>query len=59
MDKEYLGDGVYVRVNEIDGLTLELTTEDGIRVTNEISLETRVWKELIAYIKVFQEEPIP
>jgi len=58
MKKEYIGDGVYVRINEIDGLSLELTTEDGIRVTNEISLEPHVWAELKAYVEAWQKEPV-
>ena len=59
MKKEYIGDGAYVRVNEIDGLTLELTTEDDIRVTNEISLEPRVWAELKAYAEALEAEKEP
>ena len=47
MEKEYLGDGVYV-VNE-HGM-LVLTTEDGIRTTNTICLEQQVYQALVAYV---------
>lgn len=45
--KEYLGDAVYVTY---DGFHLILTTEDGIRATNEIYLEPSVLKNLQEYI---------
>ena len=37
--KTYIGDGVYV---EDDGLTITLTTEDGLRTTNTIILDRDV-----------------
>lgn len=45
-DKQYLGDAVYV---ESDGFGFELTTEDGLRVTNRIYLEADVWVKLLRY----------
>jgi hypothetical protein len=42
--KAYLGDGVYVARSEMG---LELTTEDGISVTNRIVLEPEVVEALI------------
>jgi hypothetical protein len=46
--KVYLGDAVYARH---DGYSLILTTEDGIRATNEIYLEPQVVHELLAYLQ--------
>jgi hypothetical protein len=46
--KAYIGDGVYV---DIDPLGIILTTEDGIRVTNEIVLEPEVWGALRLWVK--------
>jgi hypothetical protein len=46
--KAYLGDGVYVARSE---LGLELTTEDGISVTNRIVLEPEVVEAFLRYIE--------
>lgn len=46
--KQYLGDGVYV---DFDGYMLILTTEDGIRVLNEIFLEPEVYNNLVKYVE--------
>lgn len=46
--KEYLGDAVYA---DFDGYHIVLTTEDGIRTTNEIFLEPHVFEALIRYHK--------
>ena len=48
----YLGDGVYA---VHDGFALTLTTENGIRVTNEIVLEPEVVVALLAWIQVIRE----
>ena len=53
MEKEYLGDGVYV---EIECGMLKLTTEDGIRATNTVYLEPEVMDKLVAYYKQAKEE---
>lgn len=45
--KEYLGDGVYV---QNDGFGLILTTENGVRATNEIYLEPSVYQKLVNYM---------
>lgn len=45
-DKQYLGDGVFA---EFDGEYLMLTTEDGIRTTNRVSLEPEVLKNALRY----------
>ena len=45
--KSYLGDGAYV---DTDGYQLILTAEDGIRVTNRVCLEPRVWDALLEYV---------
>jgi hypothetical protein len=46
MNKEYIGDGVYI---EFDGYQLVLTAEDGIRATNTIYLEPAVMIGLLGY----------
>ena len=48
MPKEYLGDGVYVDIE--DGM-IKLTTENGIEVTNTIYLEPNVYSALQEYVK--------
>lgn len=47
--KSYIGDAVYARIDEYG--TLVLTTENGIRVTNEIFLEPEVWNELLRFME--------
>lgn len=47
-EKEYLGDGVYVAIER--GM-LKLTTEDGIKVINEIFLEVPVYQALVRYFE--------
>lgn len=44
MNKLYLGDAVYVELDELDRLVV--TTEDGVTVTNRIVLEPEVAREL-------------
>ena len=50
MNKAYIGDGVYV---ELDDHTYDviLTTENGISVTNRIVLEPEVLNSLNEYLK--------
>ncbi len=45
-NKTYLGDGVYV---DFDGYSLQLTTENGISVSNTIIIEPDVWTALLTY----------
>jgi hypothetical protein len=45
--KEYLGDGVYAA---FDGNGVILTTENGIRATNTIYLESATWDELKKFV---------
>jgi len=47
-NKEYIGDGVYAST---DGYTIQLTTEDGLRVQDTIVLEPWVFSTLIDYAK--------
>lgn len=54
--KTYLGDQVYVQEAE-DG-TVVLTTENGIRATNTIYLETTVLAELLRWVRERSEEPV-
>lgn len=49
MNKQYIGDGVYVEYNADYSVTL--TTEDGIKVTNEIVLEAEVLDNLNRYLQ--------
>ncbi len=46
--KEYLGDAVYANVTRFG--ELELTTENGLRVTNVIVLEDQVLRALEDYL---------
>lgn len=45
MEKQYLGDGVYLEPNHFGGV--DLTTENGVDVTNLIVLEPEVAKKLV------------
>jgi len=47
MKPEYLGDGVYVRLDGNDMLLL--TTDNGSGASNTIYLEYGVWKALLKY----------
>lgn len=51
--KSYLGDGCYV---EWDGYALVLTTEDGIRATNTVYLESEVYQALVDYVERLKEK---
>ena len=44
--KEFLGDGVYV---EVENRMFKLTTENGIETTNTIFLEPGVYLALVGY----------
>jgi hypothetical protein len=46
--KAYLGDGVYVWT---DGHHIILETSNGVRVTNEVYLDTNVVSELIKFME--------
>lgn len=50
----YLGDGAYA---SFDGYGFELTTSDGIRVTNRIYLEPDVLFTLMRYTQRMRGEP--
>lgn len=45
----YMGDGVYIRASGW-GTCVDVTTEDGITVTNRIVLEPEVWRALVRYM---------
>jgi len=51
--KRYIGDGVYVTVN--DAGQLVLTTENGIEELNRIYLEPEVWEALSEYVAGLQQ----
>lgn len=53
MRKSYIGDGVYVELDDVE-YGLVLTTEDGVSVTNRIVLEPEVWHRLEEYVKMMQ-----
>ena len=55
MEKEYLGDSVYV---ESDGYDLVLTTENGLGPTNTIVLEPSVYKRLVRYVEERVQEEL-
>ena len=44
--KMYVGDGVYVEFVDDFG-SIDLTTENGLAVTNRIMLEPEVWTRLV------------
>lgn len=48
MEKQYLGDAVYVTY---DGYNTVLTTENGIRILNEIYLDPYVVEKLLRYLQ--------
>jgi len=48
MNKQYIGDGVYV---EYDNYGIKLTTENGIETTNAIYLEAEVLNNLDLYLR--------
>ena len=50
--KIYIGDGVYMSMDE--DKTILLTTENGIRVTNSIVLEPRVYDNFLKGVKELQ-----
>jgi len=45
VNKDYLGDSVYVELNEVGQLVL--TTENGYEASNTIYLEVEVFEQLI------------
>lgn len=51
--KAYLGDGVYVRVDERG---LVLTAENGIEATDTIVLESSTWHSLLRYVDMRLEQ---
>lgn len=54
MNKQYLGDAVYV---EIENGMFKLTTENGINITNEIFLYEYVYRSLVRYAdKAFSKD---
>lgn len=48
--KMYVGDGVYVEFIDDFG-SIDLTTENGLEVTNRIQLEPEVWTRLVEIIR--------
>jgi len=47
-EKTYLGDGVYAYW---DGISLVLTTENGIKTTNRIILDPQVYESLVEFVE--------
>ena len=54
MEKEYLGDAVYARIDKFGDLVL--TTEDGMRATNTIILEPQIIQALDVYLEAYRGE---
>ena len=55
--KVYLGDAVYARVDEFGAVIL--TTENGIRATNIITLEPETMAALASFYKRAMAQPLP
>lgn len=53
MEKEYLGDSVYV---EVELEMLKLTTENGEGSTNTIYLEVYTYRNLVDYVTQLEAE---
>ncbi len=51
-EKTYLGDGVYLELDEFGDLVL--TTSDGIRETNRIVLDAYVYENLTTWVSTKQ-----
>lgn len=47
-DATYLGDGLYVRLDQ--GFQIELFAYNGIGITNQVYLEPTVWRNLIEWV---------
>ena len=58
MEKEYLGDSVYVALDDSEeGFTMFiLTTENGVEIKNRIYLESDVAQALVRFINKPREE---
>jgi hypothetical protein len=56
MGKTYLGDGVYVEMDDLDPLSVVLTTSNGMEDTNRIVLEPEVLDKLNRYIQQWFRE---
>jgi hypothetical protein len=56
MNKQYLGDGVYVNH---DGYQIKLTAENGIAATDTIYLEPSVLQNLFNYAERLKNTPVP
>jgi hypothetical protein len=52
MEKTYLGDGVYAEADD-DGLSVTLTTENGLAITNSIYLEAEVLDALDKFVRAW------
>ena len=55
MNKQYIGDGVYV---EVENGMLKLTTDDGVYSNNTIYLDSDVLGNLQKYIEELKKQPI-
>jgi len=53
MFKDYLGDSVYVELDEMDHATLILTTQNSPANSNFIYIEPAVWVALISYVNEY------
>lgn len=55
VDKECLGDGLYVR---FDGYRIWLTAENGVEVTDQVALEPQVLFAFEDYLKRMREKAV-
>lgn len=53
MEREYLGDGLYVEI--VSGQMVRLFTNDGLRDTNEVFLEPEVLTNFLKYVDKYRE----
>lgn len=57
INKEYMGDGIYADWNE-NSRELILTTENGMEVTNTITIELEYWINISRFmLKIIERHP--
>lgn len=55
IEKDYMGDGVYIEQEDLDG-SIVLTTENGIDITNSIYIEPQVWDAIKRYMQRVEDD---
>lgn len=54
LNKEYLGDGVYIQIDTIGRIIL--TVEDGISISDTIYIDQTIMKGIINYLEKLSKE---